>query len=270
LLFTAELAFLPQPGILEDEALFVAPFLRNNPPLYSWQIGGLPVPVMSMAYLGAIKSWFYYPIFRLWPPGVWSIRLPVCILSLVTLILFADLIHRVSGPRVALAAVLFLATDAVFVLINVFDMTVCLLFLGVVAFLNLLHRNYFASAFFVAGLSLWYKANFIFPMTGAMLAFVLIYPGTVRRFLSARNILLVVIAFGIGSAPFDRVQPPISRRNLSGFRRSPQRTDIRETADVAAHLGRPRVRTLYVQEHFRREDSASRRIARGLSAHLVS
>jgi hypothetical protein len=201
LLFAFELAFLPRPGIMEDEALFAAPFLRNLPALYSWQIGALHVPVMSMSYLGAFKSWLYWPVFHLWPPGVWSMRLPVCILSLVTLWLFADLVRCVTDSGTATAAALFLATDAMFVLIDVFDMTVCLLLLGMVAFLNLLHRKHFPAAFFVAGISLWYKANFIFPLAGVALGFALIYPGPVRRFLSARNVLLAVIAFGIGAAP---------------------------------------------------------------------
>ena len=201
MLFAAELAFLPRPGVLEDEALFAAPFLRNNPPLYSWQFGDLRIPVMSMAYLGAVKSWLYWPIFHIWPPGVWSLRLPVCILSLLTLVLFADLVRRVCGPRVAAAAALFLATDAVFVLIDVFDMTVCLLLLGMVAFLYLLHRRSFAAAFFVAGISLWYKANFIFPLAGVALAFAVVYTGALRRWLSVRNVLTAAVAFGIGCAP---------------------------------------------------------------------
>jgi hypothetical protein len=201
LLFAFELAFLPRPGIMEDEALFVAPFLRDHPALYSWRIGALQVPVMSMAYLGAFKSWLYWPVFHLWPPGVWSMRLPACILSLLTLVLFADLVRRVSDSDVAIAAALFLATDAVFVLIDVFDMTVCLLLLGTVAFLNLLHRQSFAAAFFVAGISLWYKANFIFPLSGIALGFVFAYPGTVKRFLSARNLLLATVAFCIGATP---------------------------------------------------------------------
>src|SRR5579871_1172792 len=112
-LLAIELAFLPLPGIEQDEALFVAPFLRNNPVIYAWHIGTLAVPVMSMSYLSALKSWLYWPVFRLWPPSVWSMRLPECFISILILVLFADLARRVSSTRVALAAALFLATDAV-------------------------------------------------------------------------------------------------------------------------------------------------------------
>ena len=200
-LFAVELAFLPMPGIQQDEALFVAPFLRDRPALYSWAIGGRHVPVMSMAYLGAVKSWIYWPVFRFWTPGVWSIRFPESILSICTLVIFADLVRRVSASSVALAASLLLATDAVFVMMNVFDITASLQILGTITFLNLLGRGRFAAAFFVAGVSLWYKASFLFPLAGILLGFSLIHVATVRRFATVRNIVLAGAALATGSGP---------------------------------------------------------------------
>jgi 4-amino-4-deoxy-L-arabinose transferase-like glycosyltransferase len=204
-----ELLFLPGPGIQEDEALFVTPFLGNTPSLYEWHAGGSRIPVMSMDYVGALKSWLYWPIFRLWEPSVWSMRLPVCVLSVVTLLLFADLVRRAAGSRVALAAAVFLATDAVFVLMNVFDMgPVCLLLLGTVAFLNLLQRfaacgdrRLLGAAFLVAGLDLWFKAIFIFPLAGMLLAFAVAYPAVVRRSLTPRNVVVAVVGIAVGAAP---------------------------------------------------------------------
>ena len=203
-----QLLFLPAAGLQEDETLFVSPFLRDGVRFYDWHLGGIRIPVMSMAYLGALKSWLYWPIFHLWTPGVWSIRFPVCILSVITLAVFADLARRVAGTRVAIAAALILATDAVFVLLGVFDMTVGLLFLGTVAFLNLLHRflssgrkTYLGAAFFVAGISIWYKAVFVFPLAAMALAFLPAYGAEVRRHLSVRNALLAMICMGAGAAP---------------------------------------------------------------------
>ena len=62
LLLGLELSFLAGPGIQEDEALFVAPFLTSTSSLYEWRWGGLRIPVMSMDYLGALKSWLYWPV----------------------------------------------------------------------------------------------------------------------------------------------------------------------------------------------------------------
>ena len=201
LLLGLELCFLAGPGIQEDEALFVAPFLRGASALYEWRIGGLHIPVMSMDYLGALKSWVYWPVFSVWHPGVWSMRVPVCVLSVVTLLLFADVARRAAGRRVALAAALILATDAVFVLVNVFDMTVCLLLLATVFFLSLLQRQLVGAAFLVAGLALWYKAIFLFPLGAMLLAFAIAYPRDVRRWLTLRKVTVAVVGMVVGCAP---------------------------------------------------------------------
>ncbi len=201
LLLTLQLCFLAGPGIEEDEALFVAPFLGGASSLYEWRWGALHIPVMSMDYLGALKSWLYWPVFRAWHPGVWSMRLPACLLSVVTLLLFIDVARRVAGRRVALAAAVILATDAVFVLINVFDMTVCLLLLSTVAFLWLLQRQRPGAAFFVAGLALWYKAIFLFPLAAMLLGFAIAYTSQVRRRLTWRNIVVAAVGIVVGCAP---------------------------------------------------------------------
>jgi 4-amino-4-deoxy-L-arabinose transferase-like glycosyltransferase len=207
-LLALQLFFLTGPGIEEDEALFVGPFAGNAPSLYEWHLGRYRIPVMTMDYIGALKSWLYWPIFRLWSPNVWSMRLPVCLLSVVTLLVFADVVRRAAGNRVALGAALFLATDAVFVLINVFDMTVCLLLLATVAFLNLLQRfeasgkqRFLGAAFLVVGLALWYKAVFIFPLAAMLLALVLAYPSQVRRSITGRNVALAAVGIALGAAP---------------------------------------------------------------------
>jgi len=207
-LFALQLMFLTGPGIEEDEALFVGPFVDKAPALYEWHLGHFRIPVMTMDYIGALKSWLYWPIFRLWSPNVWSMRLPVCLLTVATLLLFADVVRRVADHRLALAASMFLATDAVFVLINVFDMTVCLLLLGTAAFLNLLQRfeasgkrRFLGAAFLVVGLALWYKALFIFPLVAMILALGVAYPRQVWRWVTLRNIALAAISIGAGAAP---------------------------------------------------------------------
>ncbi len=201
LLLALQFSVLTGPGIQEDEALFVVPFLRGASSIYEWRIAAWRVPVMSMGYLGALKSWVYRPVFSVWHPGVWSMRVPVCVLTLLTVLLFADVARRVAGRRVALAAALILGTDAIFVIVNVFDMTVCLLLLATVGFLSLLQRGRIGAAFFVAGLALWYKAVFLFPLAAMILAFVIAYPMSSRRVLTRRNIAVAVIASVLGCAP---------------------------------------------------------------------
>lgn len=200
-LLALQIFFLTGPGIEEDEALFVGPFVDKAPALYEWNLGHFRIPVMTMDYIGALKSWLYWPVFRLWTPNVWSMRLPVCLLSVVTLLLFADVVRRAAGSGVALAAAVFLATDAIFILINVFDMTVCLLLLATVGFINLLQRGFVGAAFLVAGLALWYKAVFIFPLAAILLAFAVAYPRQVWGSITLKNLALAAIAIAVGAAP---------------------------------------------------------------------
>jgi len=200
-LLAIELAFLPLPGIQEDEALFVAPYLKNNPGLYAWHIGSLHLPVMSIAYLGYVESWLYWPVFHFWRPGVWSIRLPECVISILTVLIFADLARRTSTSRVALASALFLATDAVFVMNSLFETTASVQLLGIAFFLNLIQRRRFAAAFFTAGVLLWDKVNIVFPLAGIALGGALIYPRAIRQALTIRNLTFSVAALLVGAAP---------------------------------------------------------------------
>jgi 4-amino-4-deoxy-L-arabinose transferase-like glycosyltransferase len=209
LLFFFELVFLPLPGLEGDEVLFVLPFLKGSVPLYSWHAGSLHIPVMSMDYIGALKSWLYWPVFHFWRPGIWSIRLPACAISLLTLVLFADVVRRAAGNITALLAVAFLATDASFVLTNVFDWgPVALLLCGSVACVNLLQRyaargeTWMAGvAMLIAGAAMWYKAIFVFPLAALIAATIVVYFRELRQSVSRRTIIVMLACFAAGISP---------------------------------------------------------------------
>src|ERR1035441_438384 len=69
-LLAIEMSFLTLPGIQQDEALFLQPFLHGGWSLFSVAIGGSRLPVMLMDYIGCLKTWLYWPIFQIWHPGV--------------------------------------------------------------------------------------------------------------------------------------------------------------------------------------------------------
>jgi hypothetical protein len=209
LLILFELIFLPLPGLEGDEVLFVLPFLKGSTTLYSWHTGSLHIPVMSMDYVGALKSWLYWPVFHFWRPGIWSIRLPVCAVSVLTLLLFADVVRRAAGNIGALLAVSFLATDASFVLTNVFDWgPVALLLCGSVACVNLLQR-YAAGgglwrvgvAALIAGAAVWHKAIFVFPLAALLAATIVVYFRELRELVSRRTVLVALVCFAAGISP---------------------------------------------------------------------
>jgi 4-amino-4-deoxy-L-arabinose transferase-like glycosyltransferase len=202
-------AFLPLPGIQEDEALFLTPFLKGHSPLHSWRIGSHLVPIMLMDYIGALKTWIYLPVFKVWKPGLWSIRLPVCLFSLLTVGVLAVFLRRITGARVALVTSLLLATDAPFVLTGVFDWgPVCFLLLATVLFLFLFQRFtaggsrvWLSAAFLAAGLATWEKALFVVILFALALAWLVVLPARVRQWMQVRNVLVSALAFFAGSAP---------------------------------------------------------------------
>jgi len=68
------LAFIPQAGIQNDEALFASGIYEQSGIAQVVKIGGHRIPFMLINYLGALKSWVYAPIFRFWHPSPASTR----------------------------------------------------------------------------------------------------------------------------------------------------------------------------------------------------
>ncbi|HWP85542.1 MAG TPA: glycosyltransferase family 39 protein, partial [Terriglobia bacterium] len=208
-MFAVELLFLPLPGIQQDEAVFVAPYLSGVPIFFSIQLGDVPVPVMALEYVGMTKSWLYWPIFAIWEPGVWSMRLPVCFVGVLTLLVFAATVRRASSGPLAVCAALLLATDATFLLTNTFDWgPVCLLLLataGISFFLQRFvatgRRGLLAAAFFIAGVAVWHKALFFAVLVGMAAGWVTAFHEQVRPRLVWRNFVVASLAFCLGAAP---------------------------------------------------------------------
>jgi hypothetical protein len=72
------------PGLYYDEVLFInAATGGTSPSFVSRRIFG--VPVMLMSYIGALKAYFYFPIFKLFGVSAVTIRLPVIFISLISL-----------------------------------------------------------------------------------------------------------------------------------------------------------------------------------------
>lgn len=208
-LLAIEVTFLPMPGIQEDEALFLVPFLHGHPQLYSWTVANVRVPLMLTDYIGALKTWIYWPVFRIWQPSIWSIRLPACFFSLLTVWILAEFLKRAVGTGVALITALLLATDSSFVLTNVFDWgPVSLLLLSTVLFLHLFRlfpnngkRFVLGAAFLVAGIATWYKTLFLVLLAAMALSCLLVFWGRLRERMQPSNIVVAVLSFAIGAMP---------------------------------------------------------------------
>jgi hypothetical protein len=90
------------PGLSPDEALFInAARGAADRTYYTTWFG---VPVWMLDYVGMLKSWLYYPVFRVFPVSIASVRLPVIVSGALSLLLLSRVFLCLLPP--ALAALL--------------------------------------------------------------------------------------------------------------------------------------------------------------------
>src|SRR5690242_21940673 len=76
---------------------------------------------MLLSYLGAAKTWLFWPIVRSFAASYHSIRIPVLIIGALTVVLFVLLVETAHSRRAAWIGGILLATDPSFLLTTCFD-----------------------------------------------------------------------------------------------------------------------------------------------------
>ncbi len=111
----ANLVGLSDPGLQYDELLFVNAALGNSHAYHGFIYAeSLGVPTMLMPYIGALKAWFYTPVFTVFGVSVNSVRVPAVLLAGLALMLAVLLIYRLLGIWAAMILAVLLATDPVY------------------------------------------------------------------------------------------------------------------------------------------------------------
>jgi 4-amino-4-deoxy-L-arabinose transferase-like glycosyltransferase len=208
---------IPYAGIQADEALF-------STPLFPYVSNGLRlpilpdhVPLMVMTYIGSLKTLLFWPIFRIFGTGPWTLRLPVALFGAVTIFFFFHLTRLAGGLRAAVIGAFLLATDPVFLLTNTFDWgPVALEHVFLVTGCWFLYRFGskvapedgpnariwdLAAGFLCWGLALWNKAIFVWALSGIIAGGVLVFGPEIRRWLKPRVVLVAAAAFLCGALP---------------------------------------------------------------------
>jgi 4-amino-4-deoxy-L-arabinose transferase-like glycosyltransferase len=201
-------------GVQEDEALFSIPFYTLLPREYRVRALHHNIPLMVMSYVGALKTWIYWPLIHWFGPGVWTLRLPVAFAGAITISLFYHLIRNAGLPRPAFAALigaLLLATDPVFLLTNTFDWgPVALEHVLLVTGCYLLLRfgkdrsktGHLAFGFLCFGLALWNKALFVWALSGLTVAAIATCWSELKACLTPRYVSIAAGCFLFGALPF--------------------------------------------------------------------
>ena len=207
--FLAGHAFVPHLGIEDDEALFVDAILQPRAELYFLKLGHAHVPLMLMTYLGTLKAWIYTPIFHWFGTGVRSLREPMLLAGVASLILFYRLLRRVGGLRAAYIGCGLLAVDSMYLLTVCFDWGPVALQHLLMIGSALLTVGFFqeggdwrlAAGGCLLGLALWDKALALWMMSGLGIAALATFPRQIFAACTRRNLAVAAGGLLLGALP---------------------------------------------------------------------
>jgi 4-amino-4-deoxy-L-arabinose transferase-like glycosyltransferase len=245
------LAFIPWPGLQNDELFFAGAFFSPDSALYSLQVGGAKIPFMVLSYYGALKTWLYAGIFQFFAPTEWSVRIPMLLTGVGTIWLTWGWVKRIAGTRAAAVTTVLLATDTIFLLTNTFDW-------GPVAFQHIFlmgglvtlqrwldnkSNPMLALTFFLWGLGMWDKALFAWPLIGMAVASFCVYPRAALRRVRFVPVAIAVASFLTGAAPlvwFNIARPGQTATQNASFTTEGVRNKVaafRQTIDGSTLFG---------------------------------
>lgn len=164
---------------------------------------------MLMSYVGALKSWIYGPILRVFGISLFTLRVPMLLAGTASIWLFFLLLRRIAGNRAAVIGAVLLATDAQYLLTATFDWgPVALQHLLIAAGALLLVRFYqegreaalFAGCVFL-GLALWDKALAVWILSGITVGGLLTFPRQIVAAVTPRRVGIALAGLILGAAP---------------------------------------------------------------------
>lgn len=209
LFFLNGLAIIPHLGIQTDEAIFSGPLFPGGSGWFEISIFKKKVPFMVMTYLGTVKTGLYWLLLHIFAPSVYLLRVPPLVLGVLTILAFYFFALRATTPATALFSAALLSTDTSYLLTTAMDWgPVAIQHLCHVTGLLLILKSYqtnrllpLAGGCFALGLGLWDKALFLWMLSGAGLACLIVFLTEVKRFLTARRIITAGFFFLLGALP---------------------------------------------------------------------
>ena len=183
------------PGLHHDETLFVnAAYHQEGVNFVTHRIGDLPA--MVMPYIGALKSYLYYPIFHLLGVDPATVRIPAVLITSVGLLCLFLAVRRLIGTRVAVIALVLLSLDQSVVWLTRHDVgpsaiefaLKCVALLMAALYFDTRQARWVALCALALGLGVYNKLNFIWAVNGAAavsVALLIVHRRSVRGQLGA-------------------------------------------------------------------------------------
>jgi hypothetical protein len=201
---------IPYAGFQHDEVVFAQPIYQRGLAFYSRHLGHRWIPMMINSYAGALKTWVYWPILKVWHPSPYSLRVPSMLIAALAMVMFWPIMVRAGGKRAAAIVTVLLATDSMYLMTSVFDWGPCALqhfflvavMLAFIRYHETGNPRILALASFLAGAALWEKALFFWLAGGLAVACAAIYPKYILKRVSLRNLSIAAASFVVGAMPF--------------------------------------------------------------------
>lgn len=202
---------LSVPGLYYDETLFCNAALggpRDGFVDLRWR----GVPILLMQYIGALKAWLYYPLFRLVPVNPWTVRLPSILAGVAGGWLLVAACGRLSGWRAALFAIPLVLLDPAMLMHSRLDWgptALMFLFRGLALFgIATWWQNGTPAGLWLlvaaGALGLFDKLNFLWIFAAAVVAMVVVAPRKCRSYATlhpvtaATQSMMIVALLGAG------------------------------------------------------------------------
>jgi hypothetical protein len=200
------------PGLQYDEVLFANAALGNVDNsfiAYEVEVGDYRIPLMLMPYIGALKSLLYAPLLRFLPASPVTVRLPVVLLGLLSLLLTYRLVGLLFDRSIAIWALVLLATDPSYIFqIRVDWGPVALMMLLKISsllcftqFVLTQRIHYLAAGAFLMGLGVYDKVNYAWYVAALLPAALLVWGKSVLRKTTLKRVGIVLFFFVLGCWP---------------------------------------------------------------------
>lgn len=199
--------YINMPGIYYDEITFVNAALGGIGDNFIYQ-RLLGIPTMMMPYIGALKSWMYYPVFKVFGISAVTIRLPVILISACSLWVWYLIGKKLFANKLyPILLVVILATDPAFIFQSKLDwgpivIQVFLMTLSIYFFLKIIIVQSTKSLwplFFCLLLGIYNKLNFIWFVSAFGIAIIIFYSKTIFQLYreNKSDFILIFSIFGV-------------------------------------------------------------------------
>jgi 4-amino-4-deoxy-L-arabinose transferase-like glycosyltransferase len=205
-------SFIRLPGLQYDEVLFTNAALGNVDNsfiAYEVEVGDYRIPLMLMPYIGALKSLLYAPLLKFLPPSPVTVRLPVVLLGLLSLLLTYRLVGLLFDRSIAIWALVLLASDPSYIFqIRVDWGPVALMMLLKISsllcftqFVLTQRTHYLAAGALLMGLGVYDKVNYAWYVAALLPAALLVWGKSVLRKTTLRRVGIALFFFVLGCWP---------------------------------------------------------------------